>query len=195
MAGWPGAPGPTSTRARPGFLERASSSSSALQPCCGGFVLFFPERLAFDLQLHHPPLCLVQFDWHGGDFHPQLGRGLVDQVNCFVWQEPVGDVPVGKGCRGDEGGVENRHLVMNFVPLPQSAQDRDRVLDRGLTDKNRLESSLERRILLDVLAVLVECRCPDGVKLTTRQHRLEQVGGVHRAFSGDRHRRRYGVRR
>jgi hypothetical protein len=35
-----------------------------------------------------------------------------------------------------------------------------------------------------VLAVLVQRRCADGVQLAARQHRLEHVGRVHRAFGG-----------
>src|SRR6185437_5369061 len=38
------------------------------------------------------------------------------------------------------------------------------------------------RILLDVLAVLVERRRADAMQLAARQSRLQHVGGVHRAF-------------
>ena len=55
---------------------------------------------------------------------------------------------------------------------------------RRLADDDRLEAPLERGILLDVLAVLVERRRADGVQLAARQHRLEHVGRVHRAFRG-----------
>ena len=39
-----------------------------------------------------------------------------------------------------------------------------------------------RRVLLDVLAELVERRGADAAQLAARQGRLEQVGGVHRAL-------------
>ena len=71
---------------------------------------------------------------------------------------------------------------MDLVALAQAAQDRDRVLDRGLVDEDRLEAPLQRGVLLDVLAVLVERRRADGVQLAAGEHRLEQVGGVHRAL-------------
>ena len=61
---------------------------------------------------------------------------------------------------------------------------RDRVLDRRLADQHRLEAALERGVLLDVLAVLVERRGADGAQLAARQHRLQQVGGVDRALGG-----------
>src|SRR5918996_916638 len=52
------------------------------------------RRIAFALQLHDPPLALVEFDRHRGDLHPQLGGRLVDQIDRFVRQEAVGDVAV-----------------------------------------------------------------------------------------------------
>ena len=53
---------------------------------------------------------------------------------------------------------------------------------RRLVDHHRLEAPLERRILLDVLAVLVERGRADAVQLAAREHRLEHVAGVHRAL-------------
>ena len=69
-----------------------------------------------------------------------------------------------------------------LVALAQAAQDRDRLLDRRLVDEDRLEAPLERGVLLDVLAVLVERGRADGVQLAAREHRLEQVRRVHRAL-------------
>jgi hypothetical protein len=51
----------------------------------------------------------------------------------------------------------------------------------GLVHDDRLEAALERGVLLDVLAVLVERGRADAVQLAPGQHRLEQVAGVHRA--------------
>ena len=53
---------------------------------------------------------------------------------------------------------------------------------RRLVDQHRLEAALQRGVLLDVLAVLVERGGADAVQFAARQHRLEQVAGVHRAF-------------
>ena len=52
----------------------------------------------------------------------------------------------------------------------------------GSLDEHRLEAPRERRVLLDVLAVLVERGGADAVQLAARQRRLQHVGGVHRAF-------------
>ncbi|GAC1663328.1 MAG: hypothetical protein NVS9B8_02120 [Candidatus Limnocylindrales bacterium] len=87
-----------------------------------------------------------------------------------------------RGRRGDQGGVRDPDAVMDFVALAQAAQDRDRFLDRRLVDDDRLEATLECGVLLDVLAVLVEGRRADGVEFAAGEHRLEQVGCVHRSF-------------
>ena len=50
--------------------------------------------------------------------------------------------------------------------------------DGRLADEHRLEAPLERGVLLDVLAVLVERRRADDAQLAARQHRLEHVRGV-----------------
>ena len=55
---------------------------------------------------------------------------------------------------------------------------------RGLGHHHRLEAALERGVLLDVLAVLVERGGADGAQLAAREHRLEQVGGVDGALGG-----------
>ena len=53
---------------------------------------------------------------------------------------------------------------------------------RRLADVHRLEAALERGVLLDVLAVLVERGRADHAQLAAGQHRLEHVAGVHRAL-------------
>ncbi len=72
--------------------------------------------------------------------------------------------------------------MVDLESLLQSAQDRDRVLDVRLLDEHRLESALERGVLLDVLSVLVERRRADAVQFAAREHRLQHVARVHRAL-------------
>ncbi len=74
--------------------------------------------------------------------------------------------------------------MVRLVALLQPAQDRDRVGDRRLADEDRLEAPLERRVLLDVLAVLVERRRADRAQLAAREHRLEHVRRVDGALGG-----------
>ena len=74
--------------------------------------------------------------------------------------------------------------MVDLVALLEAAQDRDRVLDGRLADEHGLEAALERGVLLDVLAVLVERGGADGAQLAAGEHRLEQVGGVDGALGG-----------
>ena len=55
---------------------------------------------------------------------------------------------------------------------------------RGLFDHDRLETPLEGRVTLDVLAVLVERGRTDALELAPRQRRLEDVRGIDRALGG-----------
>ena len=65
--------------------------------------------------------------------------------------------------------------VVVRVPLPQAPEDLDRLLRRRRLDGNRLETAFEGRILLDVLAVLIEGGRPDGLDLTAGERRLEDI--------------------
>ena len=53
---------------------------------------------------------------------------------------------------------------------------------RRLAHEHRLEAALQRRVLFDVLAVLVERRRADRAQLAAREHRLQQVRRVDRAL-------------
>ena len=76
--------------------------------------------------------------------------------------------------------------MVHLVALLQPAQDRDRVLDRRLAHVHLLEAALERGVLLDVLAVLVERGRADQAQLAAREHRLDHVAGVDRALGATR---------
>ena len=162
------------------FFEIREFAFQCLQPLSRRIVIFLAERLAFDLELDNAPVELVDFLRLGIDRHAKAGGGLVDEVDRLVRQKPVGDVTVGERGRRDDGAVGDPDAVVEFVFLLEPTKNRDRIGDRGLGDEDRLEAPGERRVLLDVLAVLVErCRA-DAVKLAAREHRLEHVGGVHR---------------
>src|SRR6266581_1512517 len=96
------------------------------------------------LHLHPVQAALPLVDLHraGVDLHAEPGGGLVHQVDGLVRQEAPGDVTVGQGRRGDQRGIGDLHLVMGLVPALEPAQDRDRVLDRGLADEDLLEPAL-----------------------------------------------------
>ena len=71
------------------------------------------------------------------------------------------------------------YAVKDLVSLLESAQYRDRVLHRRLGDHDGLETSFKRRIRLDVLAVFVKRCGAYAVYLAARQHRLQDIAGIH----------------
>ncbi len=84
--------------------------------------------------------------------------------------------------RRDDGRIGDLDAVMDFVALLESAQDGDGVFHRGLVHQHFLEAPLERRVLFDVLAVLIERGRADAMQLAARQRGLEHVAGVHGAL-------------
>ena len=140
------------------------------------------HRCQLDLELTHSALRLVELERRGVDLHAKARRGLVDEVDRLVGQLTPGDVAVGEHRGRDERSVADAHAVVRLVALLQPAQDRDRVDDGRLADEDRLEAPLQRGVLLDVLAELVERGRADRAQLAARQHRLEQVRGVDRAL-------------
>ena len=71
---------------------------------------------------------------------------------------------------------------MHLVALLDAAQDGNRIFDRRLADHDGLEAALKSRIFLDVLAVLAQGRRADAAQLAAREHRLQEIARVHRAF-------------
>ena len=150
----------------------------------------FSRRTCGDLLVE---LAQVRRRRHPADAQPRAG--LVDQVDRLVRQEAVVDVAVGEVGRRDQGRVGDGHAVVRLVAVAQALEDLDRVRERRLGHLDRLEPALERRVLLDVLAVLVERGRADGLQLAAGQHRLEDARGVDRALGGTRTRRGCGSRR
>src|SRR5438445_8742095 len=129
------------------FLEIRQLFLDRGQPIFRGAVLLLLERLPLDLQLTDLALDFVELAGETVDLHPQAGSGLIDQVDRLVRQEAVGDVALREHGRRPDGRGGYPYPVMDLVLLLQPAQDRDRVLDRGLADEDRLEPSLEGGML------------------------------------------------
>ena len=73
-----------------------------------------------------------------------------------------------------------------LVAILDAEQHLDRLPLGRRIDLDRLEAALERAVLLDVLAVFGGRRRADAADLAARQRRLEDVGGVERAFGRPR---------
>ena len=168
---WRSARGARRSRAR-----RASRRSTAR------LVLLLEQRLPLDLELHDAPLHLVDLLGQAVDLDAEPARRLVHQVDRLVGQEAVADVAVGQRGRGHQRVVGDADAVVDLVPLLEAAEDGDGVRDAGLAHQHRLEPALERGVLLDVLAVLVQRGGADDAQLAARERRLEHVARVHRAF-------------
>jgi len=74
--------------------------------------------------------------------------------------------------------------VVLLVERLDAVEDVDRLGQRRLIHEHRLEPALQGRVLLDVLAVLVEGGGADALNLASCECGLEYVGGVDRAFRG-----------
>ncbi len=149
-----------------------------------GLVLLVLQRLLLDLELGDAAVDLVDLDRLRLELGLQPRGGLVDQVDRLVGEEAVSDVAVRQRGRGDDRRVGDVDAVMALVALLETAEDRDRVGHVGLADEDGLEPALERGVLLDVLAELVERRRADRPQLAAGEHRLQQVGGVDGALGG-----------
>src|SRR5215469_12365933 len=78
--------------------------------------------------------------------------------------------------------IGDRHAVVRLVAVAQALEDLDGVRDRRLGHLDRLEPALQRGVLLEVLAVLVQRGRADGLQLAAGQHRLQYRRGVDRAL-------------
>src|SRR5579885_3040422 len=119
---------------------------------------------------------------HGADARARAG--FVHHVNGFVGQITIGDVAVGEFNRRFNRLVGEFGLVMRLVFGAQTFQNFDGVLHgRGL-DLDRLEAALQGGVLLNVFAVFIERGRAHALHLAARKGGLDDVAGVHRAFSG-----------
>ena len=119
----------------------------------------------------------------------QLGRiqiepraGLVDQVDGLVGQEAVGDIPLAHLGRTTAHFVRNGYAVEALVVRSDALQNFGGLCDRRLADIHRLEAALERGVLFDILAVLLEGGRADHLDVAARERGFENVRRVHRAF-------------
>ena len=135
-------------------------SAQLAQAILGGLVEALRVGLGQVGLLHaqaiHAAAQLVDLHRRGVEFHAQARGGLVNQVDGLVGQLTTRDVTVRQGRGSHERTVGDGHLVVGLVLRGDATQDGDGILDRGLTDEHLLEAALQRRVLLDVLAVLVE---------------------------------------
>ena len=73
--------------------------------------------------------------------------------------------------------------MVNFVTLFEATQNSDGVFNTWLADIHLLESTFKGRIFFDVLTIFIKSSCANHAQLTSGQHGLNHVAGVHGTFS------------
>ena len=134
------------------------------------------EGQIFQLALQlHPPVDLRVVE-------VPVGARLVDQVDGLVRQIAVGDIPLRQHHRLPQHPLRDGHAVELLVVVSDTLQYLQRILHIRFVHRHRLEPALQRRVLLDMLAVLVERGGTDDLYLAPAEGGLEDVGGVHAAL-------------
>ena len=153
-------------------------------PQLGGLLVVLGGDSLRLLPVQGGDLLLQRLQVGGGAFsvHTHLRRGLVHQVDGLVRQEAVADIALRELHGGLQRLIGDGQLVVRLVLVPQTLQNLQRGLRGGLTHGDRLEAALQRGVLLDVLAVLVQGGRADNADLAASQCGLDDVGGVHRAL-------------
>ena len=113
---------------------------------------------------------------------PDTGTCFVDYINRFVRQATASDITTGQVDRGSNGVVGDLDAVVFFVSFTESFEDRDRFFDRGWIDHDFLESTGQRAVFFNVLAIFIKRRGTDALNFAASQGWFEHVGGVDRAF-------------
>ena len=141
------------------------------------------NSLAFDLDLSRTTVEGVDLLGHGVHFKAQTCRRLIDQVDRLVGQKTRRDVAVRQLNGSHNRLVLDTNLVVVFVALLQSTQNRNGVLDRRLIDHNLLKTTLQGLILFEIFLKFVERRRTNRAQLATCQSGFQDVGSVHRAIA------------
>ena len=152
-----------------------------LQTLAGSVVGLAAQGLALDLKLHDLAVDLIELGRQRVYFRADHGRGFINDVDGLVRQLTVGNVALREHHGLHDGGVADAHAVMHFKAFLEAAQDGNGVLGVGLVHQHGLETTFQSRVLLDVLAVLVDGGRAYAVQLAAGQHGLEQVARVHGA--------------
>ena len=71
---------------------------------------------------------------------------------------------------------------MDLIPFLETPEDGNGVFHRGFPNHDRLEATLQSRILFDVFPVFVESSGANGPQLSAGQRRFEHVGCIHRSL-------------
>ncbi len=140
------------------------------------------DGFALDFKLTNLPFKLIELLRHRVDLDAQACRGLINQVDGLIRQKAIRDVAMAEFCSSNDGVVLNPNTVVDLVAILDPAQNRDGILDRRLIHHHHLETSLERLVFLEMLAVLIKRCCTDRAQLSSREGGFKNVCGIHRSL-------------
>ena len=146
-------------------------------------VIFLDEGDPFDLELLNATPARIKFSRKRFCFHPEPGRSLINKVYGLVREKSIRNVPLRHRRRRYEGCIADSDPMVRLEPLPKSAEDAHRVRNGGFLHRDRLEPPLERRILFNMLAVLVQGRRANAMQRTPREKGLQEVRCIDRPVS------------
>ena len=135
-------------------------------------------------QLGHLRIKLLELRRGGQTADTQARTGLIDQIDGLIGQMTVLNVTRRQLRCGLQRAIGDRHMMVILVAFTQTLQDLDGFGDGRLMHLNRLETAFQRRILFDVLAVLVGGGGADGLQFAASQHGLKHVGSAQGTIRG-----------
>ena len=144
-----------------------------------GFIL---KSGFLNLPLHDLSGYLIQFSRHGIKLRLNHRTRFINQVNCLIRQETIGDITVRKCCGTNQCAITDLDTMEHFIPVLNTTQDGNRIFHGRLIYHNRLETTFQCRILLNVFPIFIQRCRTDTVQLTTRKHRLQHIARIHRAL-------------
>src|SRR6185436_12919077 len=100
-------------------------------------------------------LELIDLLRQGIDLNPETRSSFIDQVNSLVRQKAISDISMRKSSGCHDGRIFNANAMVNFILFFQSTQNCYRVFDARLANVDLLKATLQRRVLFNVLFVLV----------------------------------------
>ena len=102
----------------------------------------------------------------------QARRCLVHEVDGFVRQIAVVDIPCGQPNRRLQRLVRDFQFVVRLIFVAQSVQNADGVLGGGFADHDRLKTAFQRGVFFDILAIFRDGRRADQLHFTAGERRL-----------------------
>ena len=161
------------------FLQAVDFLIYQFQTFFAGVIAFFGNVHFFHFELDDAAVEFVHLLGFTVQLHFDAAGSFVNQINCFIRQEAVGNVTVAQLRCGNDSRVGNIDTVVDFITLLQTAQNSDGIFHTWLANQYFLEAAFECRIFLDVLTVFIQSSRTDTVQFATRQSRFQHIARIH----------------